>query len=58
VDELGTPAAGAEGEVVLLGEHDRETATGRIERHARAGDTAPDHQQVDLEPGVDLVELP
>ncbi len=47
VHEFGTPPAGAEGQIMFLDEHDAQSAGGRVQRDAGAGDTAADHQDVD-----------
>ena len=48
VHELGRAAGGARGVVGLLHEGDRVPARRRVERHARAGDPAADHHDVEL----------
>ena len=47
VDKLGTPAAGAESQVVLLDKRDPQAARRRIHSDADAGDAAADHDDVE-----------
>ena len=48
VHELGAPRAGAGREVVALDQRGSETATGGVERDARAGDAATHHEHVEV----------
>ena len=47
VDQFRTPPAGAEGQIVLFHQHDRQPAGGRVQRDTGAGDAAADDEHVD-----------
>ena len=47
VHQLGTPPAGAEGQVVLLHQRDAQTAGRCVQSNARAGYAAADHDYVE-----------
>ena len=46
VDQLAAPLAGGGREIVLLNQHDRQTAPGSVARDAATVDAAADDQQV------------
>ncbi len=58
VNELGTPSARAEGEVVRLGEDDGQAAGGGVQGHPGPGDPTANHQQVHRAAGRDGGQLP
>ena len=47
VHELGTPPAGAERQIVLLDQHDRQSATGGVQGDPGSGDATADDDDVD-----------
>ncbi|GGO90072.1 hypothetical protein GCM10012280_34750 [Wenjunlia tyrosinilytica] len=58
VDELGTPAAGAEGEVVPVDEEDGQPSGGGIQSRPGAGDSGTDDQQIDGGTFGDRLQIP
>jgi len=47
VYEFGRPATGTRGYITLLDQGDAQAARRRVERHAHAGDTSADDEQVE-----------